>query len=111
MVNKKKDTHTAIYESDGATTTYGHTWNNKTVTNGYPRGDFSFEEQTLHKKKTGEYFVYASGGAQSNFGDCYGGHDCSGEKFIPMSVEQAQQWSEEYLTVEKYVEIWGEPEE
>lgn len=34
--------------------------------NGYPRGDFSFEEQTLHKKKTGEYFVYASGGAQSN---------------------------------------------
>ena len=73
--------------------------------NGYPRGDFSFEEQTLHKKKTGEYFVYASGGAQSNFGDCYGGHDCSGEKFIPMSVEQAQQWSEEYLTVEKYVEM------
>lgn len=45
--------------------------------NGYPRGDFSFEEQTLHKKKTGEYFVYAYGGAQSNFGDCYGGHDCS----------------------------------
>lgn len=32
MVNKKKDTHTAIYESDGATTTYGYTWNNKTVT-------------------------------------------------------------------------------
>ena len=32
MANKKKDTHTAIYESDGATTTYGHTWNNKTVT-------------------------------------------------------------------------------
>ena len=79
--------------------------------NGCPRGDFSFEEQTLHKKKTGEYFVYAYGGVQSNFGDCYGGHDCSGEKFIPMSVEQAQQWSEEYLTVEKYVEIWGEPEE
>lgn len=79
--------------------------------NGYPRGDFSFEEQTLHKKKTGEYFVYAYGGAQSNLGDCYRGHDCSGEKFIPMSVEQAQQWSEEYLTVEKYVEIWGEPEE
>ena len=69
--------------------------------NGYPRGDFSFEE----------HFVYAYGGAQSNLGDCYGGHDCSGEKFIPMSVEQAQQWSEEYLTVEKYVEIWGEPEE
>ena len=67
--------------------------------NGYPRGDFSFEEQTLHKKKTGEYFVYASGGAQSNFGDCYGGHDCSGEKFIPMSVEQAQQWSEEYKNI------------
>ena len=79
--------------------------------NGYPRGDFSFEEQTLHKKKTGEYFVYASGGAQSNFGDCYGGHDCSGEKFIPMSVEQAQQWSEEYLDADEYIAIWGEPEE
>lgn len=33
--------------------------------NGYPRGDFSFEEQTLHKKKTGEYFVYAYGARHS----------------------------------------------
>nr|WP_288640791.1 hypothetical protein [uncultured Anaerobutyricum sp.] len=79
--------------------------------NGYLRGDFSFEEQTLHKKKTGEYFVYAYGGARSSYGNCYGGRDCSGEKFIPMSVEQAQQWSEEYLDVDKYIEIWGEPEE
>ena len=64
-----------------------------------------------HLKKKIEYFVYASGGFGQILLRCYGGHDCSGEKFIPMSVEQAQQWSEEYLTVEKYVEIWGEPEE
>lgn len=78
---------------------------------GIPVGILVLKNKHFIKRKTGEYFVYASGGAQSNFGDCYGGHDCSGEKFIPMSVEQAQQWSEEYLTVEKYVEIWGEPEE
>ena len=37
-----------------------------TQDNGYTRGDFYFEEQTLHKKKTGEYFVYAHGGAYSS---------------------------------------------
>ena len=79
--------------------------------NGYTHGDFNFEEQTLHKKKTGEYFVYAHGGAYSRFGDSYGGHDCAGEKFIPMSVEQAQQWSEKYLDADEYIAIWGEPEE
>lgn len=79
----------------------GNVFNNKE--------DIKKEEQ--HPRRMIKWIHYASGGAQSNFGDCYGGHDCSGEKFIPMSVEQAQQWSEEYLTVEKYVEIWGEPEE
>lgn len=69
------------------------------------------KEQTLHKKKTGEYFVYAHGGAYSSFGDSYGGQGCAGEKFILMSVEQAQQWSEEYLDADEYIAIWGEPEE
>lgn len=44
MVNRKKDTHTAIYESDGATTTYGHTWNNKTVTNACPCGYYPMDK-------------------------------------------------------------------
>lgn len=44
MVNKKKDTYTAIYESDGATTTYGHTWNNKTVTNACPCGYYPMDK-------------------------------------------------------------------
>lgn len=35
----------------------------------------------------------------------------SSEKFILMSVEQAQQWSEEYLDADEYIAIWGEPEE
>ena len=79
--------------------------------NGYPCSDFNHCEETLYLKKTGEYFVYAHGGAYSSFGDSYGGQGCAGEKFILMSVEQAQQWSEEYLDADEYIAIWGEPEE
>lgn len=31
--------------------------------------------------------------------------------YIVDADAEIEQWSEEYLTVEKYVEIWGEPEE
>lgn len=79
--------------------------------NGYPVGILVLKNKHFIKRKQVNILFMLMVAAQSNFGDCYGGHDCSGEKFIPMSVEQAQQWSEEYLTVEKYVEIWGEPEE
>ena len=68
-------------------------------------------EKTQVNTETGEYFVYAHGGAYSSFGDSYGGQGCAGEKFILMSVEQAQQWSEEYLDADEYIAIWGEPEE
>ena len=90
----KKIINGKMYNTD--TTQVIGTWDN-----GYTRGDFYFEEQTLHKKKTGEYFVYAHGGAYSSFGDSYGGQGCAGEKFILMSVEQAQQWSEEYLDADR----------
>ena len=62
-------------------------------------------------KRKQENIVYAHGGAYSSFGDSYGGQGCAGEKFILMSVEQAQQWSEEYLDADEYIAIWGEPEE
>lgn len=52
----KKIINGKMYNTD--TTQVIGTWDN-----GYTRGDFYFEEQTLHKKKTGEYFVYAHGGA------------------------------------------------
>lgn len=100
----KKIINGKMYNTD--TTQVIGTWDN-----GYTRGDFYFEEETLHKKKTGEYFVYAHGGAYSSFGDSYGGQGCAGEKFIPMSVDQAQQWSEKYLDADEYIAIWGEPEE
>ena len=55
--------------------------------NGYPRGDFSFEEQTLHKKKTGEYFVYASLVAHSQIlVTVMEDMIALVKKFIPMSV-------------------------
>lgn len=70
----KKIINGKMYNTD--TTQVIGTWDN-----GYTRGDFYFEEQTLHKKKTGEYFVYAHGGAYSSFGDSYGGQGCAGENF------------------------------
>lgn len=82
-----------------------------TWSNGWNRGDFNFEEETLHKKKTGEYFIYGHGGAMSSYGESCGDGNFSGERFTPISEETAKEWAEKYLDAEEYIAIWGEPEE
>ena len=35
----------------------------------------------------------------------------SGEKISPLTVEEAKEWSEDHLSAETYIEVFGEPEE
>lgn len=66
------------------------------------RTDFDYEESTLYRKKTGEYFIYRFGGARTPYPD---GH------ISPCTEEEAKAWSENHLSVDDYEALWGEVEE
>ena len=76
------------------------------------RTDFGYWEETLYRKKTGEYFVYGEGGPMSRYAVVCGQNEWKGgEKILPMSFEDARQWAEEYLSADAYEKEFGIPEE
>ena len=75
-------------------------------------GDFNYLYEALYKKRTGEFFLYGCGGANT----CYGvecGNRCrsGGEEIIPYSEAEAKEWAEKYLSADTYITTFGEVEE
>lgn len=82
------------------------TWNNS-----YNRGDFNYCEETLYKKKTGEYFLYGEGGALSRYArSCGSSGSCGGSEFIPFSKTEAKEWMESNADADDYIAEFGEVE-
>lgn len=79
--------------------------------NGRIYNDFSFFEETLYRKRTGEFFLHGEGNATSKYGKYYG--DCLGssEEIIPYTEEKARKWMETHADAEDYIKLFGEPEE
>lgn len=79
---------------------------------GRARNDFSYIEETLYQKRTGEFFLYGIGGPASwcAYACPTGGYD-GGEKIKPLTEEEAREWCEDRLDADDYEAIWGEPEE
>lgn len=73
---------------------------------------FSWYQENLYRKKTGEYYLYGEGHANSKYGtpDGTGGYG-SGDGFTPLTESEARIWAEKYLDADEYCEIFGEPEE
>lgn len=66
-------------------------------------GDFECIRKTLFKKKTGEFFLKAYGGAMTSY---------EGEETIePLTEEEAKSFVERNGSVETYIELFGEVEE
>ena len=96
--NKVYDTDTAQRLGDYAPNPY--------------RSDFHYFCETLDRKKTGEFFLHGEGNAASKYArSCGQNETCWGEKIIPLTYEAAQQWAEEHLDGDSYIEIFGELEE
>lgn len=96
--NKVYDTDTAQRLGDYAPNPY--------------RSDFHYFCETLYRKKTGEFFLHGEGNAASKYArSCGQNETCWGEKIIPLTYEAAQQWAEEHLDGDSYIEAFGEPEE
>ena len=74
--------------------------------------DFYYVEESLYRKKTGEFFLDGEGGAASVYAETAGSNErYGGEKIIPLTVEEAKEWAEHHLDGDKYEEVFGEVEE
>ena len=73
---------------------------------------FNHLEETLYRKRTGEYFLHGAGEARTKYAQRYEdnmwGH---GEQIIPLTVKAAQEWAEEHLDVDDYERIFGTVDE
>lgn len=75
---------------------------------GESRQDFSYVEETLYRKRTGEFFLYGSGGPASRYAVRTGQNSWSGgSKIIPLSTQEARHWAEQYLTPDDFEAVFG----
>lgn len=75
------------------------------------RSDFNFCREELYKKRTGEYFLFGEGGANSKYRKSVGLNEWGGGKRItPLTEDEAKRWVEVNAN-ESYEEIFGEVEE
>lgn len=90
---KKYDTETA---EEVAEVTHGN------------RRQFEYYEETLYRKRTGEYFLYGYGYAASRYAKQVCGDFVPGGDIIPLTFEQARSWAERELSADEYESIFGE---
>lgn len=100
----KKIINGKMYNSETARYVGSYSWSNS--------GDFSYFEETLYCKRTGEYFIYGHGGAMSKYAQSEGQNSWSGgEDISPMTYKNARQWAEDHLDPDVYEKEFGEIEE
>ena len=77
----------------------------------YP-GNFEHWIEELYLKKTGEFFIHGVGGPMSKYSRSAGSNTITGgEEIIPLTVKEAREWVETYLSAEEYEEIFSTCEE
>lgn len=70
--------------------------------------DFSWCEETLYRKKTGEYFLHGEGGPASRYAEAVGTNSWgSGERIMPLTYKEASEWAEKHLDGDEYEQIFG----
>lgn len=76
--------------------------------NGLSYRDFGWVEETLYRKRTGEYFLFGEGGPASRYSEATGSNSwSSGSRVMPLSYAEASKWAEEHLDGDEYEAIFG----
>lgn len=65
--------------------------------NGLGYRDFGWKEETLYRKKTGEFFLHGEGGPATNYAERMDNTWSNGERIMPMTFSEAKVWAEEHL--------------
>lgn len=73
--------------------------------------DYEYYEETLYRKRTGEYFLYGYGNGASRYAKQVYGDFGPGSEIIPLTYDQARAWAERELSVDEYESIFGEVSE
>ena len=95
IINRKK------YNTDTAEKVGG--WSN-----GCSMSDFSYVDESLYRKRSGEFFLHGEGGPQSKYAKSLGQNSWGyGEDITPLSLAEAMEWAEKHLEAEEYEEIFG----
>lgn len=96
----------------------GRMYNTETATllasswNGLSCRDFGYCDESLYQKRTKEFFLCGEGGPYSKYSQPWGNSGRqSGEGIIPLTLQEAKDWVEENCSAEKFIEIFGTPEE
>jgi len=69
--------------------------------------DFSHCDETLYRKKTGEYFLHGEGGPKSPYAEHTVNGWGSGDAIRPLTFDEAREWAEEHLDGDEYEAIFG----
>lgn len=70
--------------------------------------DFSHFEESLYRKRTGEFFLFGQGGPSSRYAAQVGQNNwSSGSKILPLTWDGARFWVEHHLEAEDYEKIFG----
>lgn len=70
----------------------------------FPVSSNEHVEETLYRKRTGEFFLYGKGNANSGYAtynNMAGGYE-PGQRIIPLTFDEAKEWYERNLNNEEY---------
>lgn len=73
--------------------------------------DFSYCEETLYRKRTGEFFLYGEGGPSSPYAHAEYGMMGAGEAIVPLTEDEAKTWVEQKLDADTYEALFPVEEE
>jgi hypothetical protein len=77
----------------------------------YGKSDYKWYEETLYRKKTGEYFLYGEGHAASPYRERVGDMWGPGSAIKPLTFDEAREWVEANMSGDEYEAIFGEIED
>lgn len=69
--------------------------------------DFYWFSATLYRTDSGRYFLAGEGGPMTIFAEPNGSGATFGRRLIPLTREEAREWAEKYLDVDKVEAEFG----
>ena len=73
--------------------------------------EFRYLEESLYRKRTGEYFLYGSGGPLTGYAKKLENGYRSGSAIRPLTENEAREWAEDHVSADEYITIFGDVEE
>ena len=73
--------------------------------------DFDCCEETLYRKRTGEFFIHGGGGARTKYAKEEYGMYGWGEAIVPLTEDEAKTWVEKNLDADTYEALFAVEEE